>query len=121
MCIRDSADPGWRATLDGRPLTALPATGEGTSESAWAQRFELPATGGELTVWYESGVPAWLWWVAALLVGFAALLAIPTPARRGRAPLTSRASVQGSGPGVEPDAAVGAVDPDHDQDAEEVR
>ena len=121
VVLAERADPGWRATLDGRPLTALPATGEGTSESAWAQRFELPATGGELTVWYESGVPAWLWWVAALLVGFAALLAIPTPARRGRAPLTSRASVQGSGPGVEPDAAVGTVDPDHDQDAEEVR
>ncbi|MYV61080.1 family 2 glycosyl transferase, partial [Streptomyces sp. SID4931] len=39
--IADAADPGWTATLDGKPLTRKTVDG-------WAQGFELPANGGRL-------------------------------------------------------------------------
>lgn len=94
LVLAERAAPGWRAALDGEPLTALPPARTDATEDAspgWSQQFQLPDHGGELTVWYESGVPVWIWWLAALLVGFAVLLAIPTPARRARAPATGRA------------------------------
>ena len=81
------------ATVDRRDMTYL--YNDGTSyvvmDEKTFEQFELPAEGGELEVWYESGVPAWVWWLAAVLVGIAVLLAIPTPARRVRAPVTASA------------------------------
>lgn len=94
LVLAERAAPGWRAAVNGEPLTALPPAGTDGLEdphSGWAQQFEVPDHGGELTVRYESGVPVWTWWIAALLVGFAVLVAIPTPARRVRAPVTGRA------------------------------
>ncbi|WP_314174526.1 glycosyltransferase family 2 protein [Streptomyces winkii] len=64
--IADAADPGWQATLDGKPLE--PATVDG-----WAQGFKLPAGGGRLDVTHETS-PAhtgWLW-----LQGFLALVVV---------------------------------------------
>ncbi|MGK5500603.1 glycosyltransferase [Streptomyces sp. URMC 125] len=54
--IADAADPGWRATLDGRPLK--PVTVDG-----WAQGFELPAGGGRLDLVYETSAAhtGWVW------------------------------------------------------------
>ncbi|MTE19300.1 glycosyltransferase [Streptomyces sp. TRM43335] len=54
--IADAADPGWRATLDGRPLKSLTVDG-------WAQGFELPAEGGRLDLTYETSVAhtGWVW------------------------------------------------------------
>ncbi|WP_369169820.1 glycosyltransferase [Streptomyces sp. R28] len=72
--LADSADDGWTATLDGKPLT--PTTVDG-----WAQGFELPAAGGRLDVTYDDpiGHTAWLW-----TQGFLALVLVvmALPGRR---------------------------------------
>ncbi|MEV6314005.1 glycosyltransferase [Streptomyces sp. NPDC051776] len=72
--IADRAAPGWRATLDGKPLT-------GTTVDGWAQGFELPASGGRLDLTYETPFTrtAWVW-----TQGFLALvvLVLALPGRR---------------------------------------
>ncbi|QOV37937.1 glycosyltransferase [Streptomyces ferrugineus] len=72
--LADSADDGWTATLDGKPLT--PTTLDG-----WAQGFELPTGGGRLDVTYDDpiGHTAWLW-----TQGFLALVLVvmALPGRR---------------------------------------
>ncbi|MDC0773597.1 glycosyltransferase family 2 protein [Streptomyces sp. HD] len=72
--LADSANDGWTATLDGKPLTA-------TTVDGWAQGFELPATGGRLDVTYDDpvGHTAWLW-----TQGFLALVLVvmALPGRR---------------------------------------
>ncbi|MCH6160623.1 glycosyltransferase family 2 protein [Streptomyces marispadix] len=72
--IADAADPGWQATLNGRPLD--PVTLDG-----WAQGFELPAGGGQLDVTHETSAAhtAWVW-----LQGFLALVVVvlALPGRR---------------------------------------
>lgn len=72
--IADAADPGWRATLDGRTLT--PKTVDG-----WAQGFELPAEGGTLDLTYDTPLThtAWIWAQSALAV---VLLVLALPGRR---------------------------------------
>ncbi|KIF04628.1 family 2 glycosyl transferase, partial [Streptomyces sp. RSD-27] len=54
--LADRADPGWKATLAGRPLT--PVTVDG-----WAQGFELPREGGRLDLVHEDSAArdAWHW------------------------------------------------------------
>ncbi|MFE0252830.1 glycosyltransferase family 2 protein [Streptomyces sp. NPDC059010] len=72
--LADSANDGWTATLDGKPLTA-------TTVDGWAQGFELPAVGGRLDVTYDDpvGHTAWLW-----TQGFLALVLVvmALPGRR---------------------------------------
>ncbi|MEU1041808.1 glycosyltransferase family 2 protein [Streptomyces sp. NPDC005907] len=72
--LADTADAGWTATLDGKPLT--PTTVDG-----WAQGFELPATGGRLDVTFDApvGHTAWLWAQGALAV---VLVVLALPGRR---------------------------------------
>ncbi|MFJ3337557.1 glycosyltransferase family 2 protein [Streptomyces sp. NPDC086766] len=72
--LADSADAGWTATLDGRPLTR-------TTVDGWAQGFQLPATGGRLDVTYDdpAGHTAWLWAQGALAV---VLVVLALPGRR---------------------------------------
>ncbi|MFG2677076.1 glycosyltransferase [Streptomyces sp. NPDC048445] len=72
--IADAADPGWQATLDGRPLTRKTVDG-------WAQGFELPTEGGSLNLTYEASIThsAWIWAQAALGV---VLLVLALPGRR---------------------------------------
>ncbi|OAH15568.1 glycosyltransferase family 2 protein [Streptomyces jeddahensis] len=72
--LADSADEGWTATLDGRPLTA-------TTVDGWAQGFELPASGGRLDVTHDAPVThtAWLWAQGALAV---VLVVLALPGRR---------------------------------------
>ncbi|MFH0519789.1 glycosyltransferase family 2 protein [Streptomyces sp. M41] len=69
--LADSADDGWTATLDGKPLT--PTTVDG-----WAQGFELPAAGGRLDVTYDDpiGHTAWLW-VQGFLAVVLVIMALP--------------------------------------------
>lgn len=69
--LADSADEGWTATLDGKPLT--PTTVDG-----WAQGFELPSAGGRLDVTFEAplGHTAWLW-AQGLLAVVLVVLALP--------------------------------------------
>ncbi|MEV7726733.1 glycosyltransferase [Streptomyces sp. NPDC087917] len=74
--VADRADPGWRATLDGRPLT--PKTLDG-----WAQGFALPASGGRLDLVHEDSLArdAWHWAQGALAL---VLLVMALPGRRAR-------------------------------------
>ncbi len=69
--LADTADEGWTATLDGKPLT--PTTVDG-----WAQGFELPAGGGRLDVTYDAPFThtAWLW-AQGLLAVVLVVLALP--------------------------------------------
>ncbi|MEU8865797.1 glycosyltransferase family 2 protein [Streptomyces umbrinus] len=72
--LADTADPGWTATLDGRPLTR-------TTVDGWAQGFELPATAGRLDVTFEAPMShtGWLWAQGALAV---VLVVLALPGRR---------------------------------------
>lgn len=71
VVLAESADPSWRATLNGTPLSAV--------DAGWAQAFELPAGGGELRVWNAQplSVP-WLGGLAVVLV-IALLSIVPVP------------------------------------------
>ncbi|SEQ58698.1 glycosyltransferase [Streptomyces radiopugnans] len=69
--IADAADPGWRATLDGRPLK--PVTVDG-----WAQGFELPAEGGRLELVHETPAAHTAWvWVQGFLMLVVLVMALP--------------------------------------------
>ncbi|MFI9602573.1 glycosyltransferase [Streptomyces sp. NPDC052043] len=72
--LADSAEAGWTATLDGRPLTR-------TTVDGWAQGFQLPASGGRLDVTFEDPFShtAWLWAQGALAV---VLVVLALPGRR---------------------------------------
>lgn len=72
--LADTADEGWTATLDGKPLTR-------TTVDGWAQGFELPASGGKLDVTFEDpiGHTAWLWAQGSLAV---VLVVLALPGRR---------------------------------------
>ncbi|XCM31898.1 glycosyltransferase [Streptomyces parvus] len=72
--IADAADPGWTATLDGKPLTRKTVDG-------WAQGFELPANGGRLDLTHDAPIThtAWIWAQIGLLV---VLVVMALPGRR---------------------------------------
>ena len=72
--LADTADEGWTATLDGKPLTR-------TTVDGWAQGFELPATAGRLDVTFEAPVShtGWLWAQGVLAV---VLVVLALPGRR---------------------------------------
>ncbi|MGW7193565.1 family 2 glycosyl transferase, partial [Streptomyces sp. NPDC054838] len=93
--IADRAAPGWRATLDGKPLK--PRTLDG-----WAQGFELPATGGRLDLAYQDSLARDAWhWAQGLLALL--LLVLALPGRRARLdddlPEEAAAVPEQSGPG----------------------
>jgi len=76
LALAESADPGWRAALDGRPLAAV--------ESGGLQAFALGPDGGRVEVSYEATHrTAWVAVAGAVLLVFA-LLALPVGRRRGR-------------------------------------
>ncbi|PSJ27519.1 family 2 glycosyl transferase [Streptosporangium nondiastaticum] len=69
--IADKADPGWQATLDGRPLKR-------TTVDGWAQGFELPAAGGRLALTYKAPGTHSTWlWAQGLLAAVLVVLALP--------------------------------------------
>ncbi|MFK0134406.1 glycosyltransferase [Streptomyces rubiginosohelvolus] len=72
--IADAADPGWTATLDGKPLPRKTVDG-------WAQGFELPANGGRLDLTHDAPIThtAWIWAQIGLLV---VLVVMALPGRR---------------------------------------
>ncbi|WP_099331776.1 glycosyltransferase family 2 protein [Actinomyces minihominis] len=79
LVLAETADPGWRATLDGKPL--IPVADPGTG--GWRQAFELPGGGGELKVTYRA--PYLYWWWAALGVTLLLLLTLSVPRKvKGR-------------------------------------
>ncbi|WP_328913784.1 MULTISPECIES: glycosyltransferase [unclassified Streptomyces] len=72
--LADSADPGWHATLDGKPLT--PVTIDG-----WAQGFETPANGGRLDVTFEEPVTH-IGWLGAQGFLLLVVIVLALPGRR---------------------------------------
>ena len=78
LVIAERANPGFRARLDGEELTAT------ASDPEWIQTFELPETGGHLTMEYAPPAGKWLWWIPAILGFITLLLGIPTQARTTR-------------------------------------
>ncbi|MDT0270734.1 glycosyltransferase family 2 protein [Streptomyces sp. DSM 44915] len=72
--LADHADEGFRATLNGEPLTPV-------TVGDWAQGFELPAGGGQLDVVYETSGLHTLW-VWAQGFGLLVLVVLSLPDRR---------------------------------------
>jgi GT2 family glycosyltransferase len=72
--LADTANEGWTATLDGKPLTR-------TTVDGWAQGFELPSSGGKLDVTFDAPIShtGWLWAQGALAV---VLVVLALPGRR---------------------------------------
>ncbi|MFF7074593.1 glycosyltransferase [Streptomyces pseudovenezuelae] len=69
--LADSADEGWTATLDGKPLTR-------TTVDGWAQGFELPASGGTLDVTFDDPFTHTLWlWIQGSLAVVLVVMALP--------------------------------------------
>jgi len=75
LALSARQDPGWRASLDGRPLT--PSTRGG-----WAQAFELPGAGGRLVVRHDGPGPAGSGTARGLILLTALLLLLPLRASR---------------------------------------
>lgn len=75
LVIAVPADDAWNATLDGVALKPV-------EDEAGRQAFEVPATGGELAVWYaDREYRAW-WWAAAIACSLALLASAPIGDRR---------------------------------------
>ncbi len=74
LVLAERADPGWHATLDGRPLRAV--------QDGWRQAFEVGTGGGHLLVWYDP--PQRSGWLGLLtaVVALTVLLALPLRRRR---------------------------------------
>ena len=83
LVIAESDDAGWRAALDGTPLTP--------GEGSWAATFALPQDAGRLTASFDDGPRSrWLWWQLLVLV-VVVVLALPGPAPPRRRPGHRRA------------------------------
>ncbi|MFI6350461.1 glycosyltransferase [Streptomyces sp. NPDC050560] len=72
--LADTADAGWQATLDGKPLGR-------TTLDGWAQGFTLPASGGRLDLTYETPFTHGLW-LALQAVLALVLVVLALPGRR---------------------------------------
>lgn len=75
LVLAERANPGFRAWLDGEELAST------VTDPEWVQAFDLPATGGELTVEYAPPAGTWLWLIPGILGLITLLLGIPVPAR----------------------------------------
>jgi hypothetical protein len=72
LILAERADPGWRATLNGRALKAVAGDG-------WYQEFELPAGSGRLKIWHPEH-----WWLGlGQAAGLILALLVALPIRRG--------------------------------------
>lgn len=75
LVLAESADPGWRARLDGRHLRVV--------QSDWRVAFELPAEGGRLEVEYDPADRQPRLVMLTVVLGLTVLLALPVRRRRG--------------------------------------
>lgn len=74
LVLAEAADPVWRASLGGRPLTPLPPL------DGWAQAFALPESGGRLVV--EADGWGRRTWLVAQSVALAVVALLAVPGRR---------------------------------------
>jgi hypothetical protein len=74
LILAERTDPGWTATLNGRPLES--------SQDGWAQAFDVPTAAGTVKIGYSSPWSPWIGILQVLAIGLTVLLAIPIPARR---------------------------------------
>ncbi|MFL6027654.1 MAG: glycosyltransferase [Friedmanniella sp.] len=70
--LGEAADPRWRASLDGRPLSPV--------DGGWQQAFAVPAEGGQL-VWTLPSFAHWFLYAQGLVVLVACVLAAPAVRR----------------------------------------
>ena len=75
LILAERANPGFRAWLDGEELNST------VTQPEWVQAFELPATGGNLTVEFAPAAGTWLWLIPGILGLIVLVLAIPAPVR----------------------------------------
>jgi GT2 family glycosyltransferase len=73
LVLADAARSGWRASLDGHPLTPIVVDG-------WAQGFVLPVTAGQLVLRYDSSRRDG--WLALQLVVLMLVLVLAAPSVR---------------------------------------
>ncbi len=109
LVLSESADPGWRATIDGQPLASR-------TFNNWAQAFEVPAAGGQIELSHVSQTRTY-WLLAQLsLLVFVVILALPGGRRvveeeyEDIGPIPER--VRRPMPGVEPAVVGGFGRPD---------
>ncbi len=90
LALAEAADPGWRASLTGVPLIAMPADQPEILEppvpayagpsASWAQRFALPSAGGSLILDYDATTRSR--WLVAEGVLVLVLVVVALPSRR---------------------------------------
>lgn len=80
VVLSERADVHWRASFNGKPLDAVPGTGD----SSWAQAYRLPAEAGDLVISYEQPWAVPMAIIQSVLLVFSLLMAVPMPASRGR-------------------------------------
>jgi hypothetical protein len=74
LTVSETADSGWRALLDGRPLPAQ-------TVDSWAQGFLVPAGAGGLELTHRSAARVVWLTVEALLVLGVVVVALPSRRR----------------------------------------
>ena len=78
LVLAERADPGWRATLDGAPLSAA-----APPDGAWRQAFAVPAgAGGELVIEHRSAPATAMTRVIWIVWALTILWALPLRGRR---------------------------------------
>ena len=78
LVLAERADPGWRAVLDGAPLSAA-----APSDGAWRQAFTVPAgAGGELVIEHRSAPTTAMTRVIWIVWALTILWALPLRGRR---------------------------------------
>ena len=91
LVVHENANPGWRATLDGRPLSSVRVDG-------WQQAWLVPAAGGEVDLLFARAGPTGSGWCSGclVLVGLAVVAIGREPARaRPGAPARPRRADRG--------------------------
>ncbi|WP_345473114.1 glycosyltransferase family 2 protein [Glutamicibacter ectropisis] len=80
LVLATAADPKLRASLDGESLRSVAYPED--SETRWAQAFEIPATGGELTLSHKETMTTPMLILGGVILLITVLLAIPVPSSR---------------------------------------
>lgn len=83
LVLAERFDPGWHATLDGRPLTPVKVDG-------WAQGFEIGSGTGRLVVDHQTTWHRVIGWIQILVLLTALVIALPVRTRDTRTSETAR-------------------------------